>query len=217
MATATLTPENGFPCFTIDDDDDDETALNMFVDDETQGAIQLRESNPVSTPSISHHPLPEESSMIRSSLSNPPIEAYTAPNHSPSSNNTTLLVHPAPTSSGTNLGYHPEILDLKVKRKRRTATLGVIGGVAGLLLLGPIGGIAVGASAAICTKAVGKRKEKNKVREIRKQRALAQAMEEAEQNAQHQHDHEEGALDHSDDSTAVTTASDLTTEPTSTA
>jgi len=82
-----------------------------------------------------------------------------------------------------NICYHPDVLDIKIRRKRRTAALGVAGGIAGMLLLGPIGGIAVGASAAICTKAALKRKEINKMKQLEKRRALERAMDQAERDA----------------------------------
>jgi hypothetical protein len=58
-----------------------------------------------------------------------------------------------------------ESMRLKQKRarKRKTVLAGVVGGTAGLILIGPVAGVALGAGSAILTKHILKRKENNKV------------------------------------------------------
>ena len=50
-------------------------------------------------------------------------------------------------------------LQQKSERKRKTVFAGVLGGTAGLLVLGPVAGVALGAGCAIITKRNLKRKE----------------------------------------------------------
>jgi hypothetical protein len=56
--------------------------------------------------------------------------------------------------------YHKKLL-LKMKRtrKRKTVLAGVVGGTAGLIVFGPVAGVALGACCAIITKKNLKRKE----------------------------------------------------------
>mmetsp|Transcript_12802 Transcript_12802/g.28830 ORF Transcript_12802/g.28830 Transcript_12802/m.28830 type:complete len:235 (-) Transcript_12802:198-902(-) len=59
-----------------------------------------------------------------------------------------------------------ELLEMKLRRKRRTIIWGVVGGVVGVVFLGPIGGIAGGLAGSLGTRANGKRREKKKRNEI---------------------------------------------------
>ena len=59
-----------------------------------------------------------------------------------------------------------EIQAMKNRRKRRTVASGVVGGVLGLVALGPVGGIAAGVGGAYVAKKVGKRNEKRRMDEI---------------------------------------------------
>lgn len=52
------------------------------------------------------------------------------------------------------------LLDMKIKRKRRTIASGVAGGTVGLLVLGPIGAVAGGMGGALLCKRAGKRRER---------------------------------------------------------
>jgi hypothetical protein len=53
----------------------------------------------------------------------------------------------------------PDLSAMKKKRKRRTVAWGIVGGVAGLVVLGPLGAVAGGLMGALLTKARCKRRE----------------------------------------------------------
>lgn len=80
--------------------------------------------------------------------------------------NTTSTTYPAPPVTSSNLKYHPEIVDLRLRRKRRTVAVGVIAGVTGLILLGPLGAVIGGLGGALVTKSVGKRRERRRQSEL---------------------------------------------------
>ncbi|KAL7580345.1 hypothetical protein ACA910_004375 [Epithemia clementina (nom. ined.)] len=72
----------------------------------------------------------------------------------------------------------PEILKMKKNRRRYTVGAGVVGGVIGLVALGPVGAVFGGVGGAVATKQIGKRREKRKLqklsdREIARQHANA--------------------------------------------
>eukprot|EP00523_Entomoneis_sp_CCMP467_P001752 CAMPEP_0168758412 /NCGR_PEP_ID=MMETSP0724-20121128/21686_1 /TAXON_ID=265536 /ORGANISM="Amphiprora sp., Strain CCMP467" /LENGTH=233 /DNA_ID=CAMNT_0008807287 /DNA_START=63 /DNA_END=764 /DNA_ORIENTATION=- len=192
--------------FTIDDEDDQEEFALPVVDDETTGALALtavtlqEAQKQDASVTIQEQSIVTVSAASESCSSSPAVPATTTTSTTttetppPTSSPTSSTEHrgavrppPPPTTTmmmPTNDRYHPDMLDLKVKRKRRTAALGIVGGIAGMIVLGPIGGIAVGASAAICTTAASKRKERKTLQAIkRKRQEIDRAMEQAEMEA----------------------------------
>merc|ERR1712043_24615 len=62
-----------------------------------------------------------------------------------------------------------DLLEMKLRRKRRTVLFGVVGGLAGLIVLGPFGAVLGGFAGALGTRANGKRKESRRRQEIIKE------------------------------------------------
>jgi hypothetical protein len=60
----------------------------------------------------------------------------------------------------------PEVQAMKERRKVSTVAAGVAGGFVGLLVLGPIGAVVGGTTAAVATKQVGKRLEKRTLKKV---------------------------------------------------
>lgn len=205
--------------FTIDDDDDDcednmaagaiamvdSVVVPKLQDQEEKASGKEEESQPVQqrqslptvvTPTTIHQaktPLTGLVSPSSPEVTTGGLMAVVTPPSSPHATSPTVkrdndkVVYP-------NLTCHPEVLELKIRRKRRTVVLGVVGGVVGTLLAGPIGGIAIGAAASICTKAAGKRKEIDKMQQIKKhcdvERATDRAEYEAQRKEQQQQEHQ---------------------------
>ena len=61
--------------------------------------------------------------------------------------------------------YHeyPELMKMKQNRRRRTVLFGVVGGVTGLVVFGPILGVVGGLAGAYGTKVVSKRRERSRL------------------------------------------------------
>ena len=64
----------------------------------------------------------------------------------------------------------PEVSKMRTRRKVATATAGVCGGIIGLAVLGPVGGVMGGVGGAMLCKSVGKRRERKKTERIAAQR-----------------------------------------------
>lgn len=64
----------------------------------------------------------------------------------------------------------PEVSKMRTRRKVATATAGVCGGIIGLAVLGPVGGVMGGVGGAVLCKSVGKRRERKKTERIAAQR-----------------------------------------------
>eukprot|EP00522_Entomoneis_paludosa_P008565 CAMPEP_0172439728 /NCGR_PEP_ID=MMETSP1065-20121228/614_1 /TAXON_ID=265537 /ORGANISM="Amphiprora paludosa, Strain CCMP125" /LENGTH=190 /DNA_ID=CAMNT_0013188449 /DNA_START=80 /DNA_END=652 /DNA_ORIENTATION=+ len=71
-------------------------------------------------------------------------------------------------------GLPKEILKMKQNRKRATVGAGVVGGVAGLLVLGPVGAVLGGVGGAVATKQIGKRRERKRLQKISDQEIARQ-------------------------------------------
>mmetsp|Transcript_20652 Transcript_20652/g.26646 ORF Transcript_20652/g.26646 Transcript_20652/m.26646 type:complete len:179 (+) Transcript_20652:137-673(+) len=69
-----------------------------------------------------------------------------------------------------------EILKMKKNRRRATVGAGVVGGVAGLLVLGPVGAVLGGAGGAVAAKQLGKRRERKRLEKV-SQQEIARQME----------------------------------------
>lgn len=158
--------------FTIDDQDD-------ILDDDRE--IELLESMVVRQNDPPQHKfsmkLPETIF-----ISKDPTEVPSASEEKAKPSGMGSIFVDSLVDSPANLQYHPEVLDLTLSRKRRTAIFGFVGGVTGLILLGPIVGIAVGACAAIGTSAAGTGRERRKMNEIRRRRFGSMAQCRAERN-----------------------------------
>jgi len=67
----------------------------------------------------------------------------------------------------------PDIAKLKRRRRVAASTVGVVGGVTGLLVGGPIGAVALGVGGGLTVKAIGKRRERRKMRKYNQRRQEA--------------------------------------------
>jgi hypothetical protein len=74
------------------------------------------------------------------------------------------VYHASPASMPAPVIQEPDITKMKQRRKRNTVVAGVTAGVAGTILLGPLGGIVGGVGGAMTAKAIGKRKERRKMK-----------------------------------------------------
>ena len=63
-------------------------------------------------------------------------------------------------------GLPSEILKMKKNRRRYTVGAGVVGGVVGLVALGPVGAVFGGVGSAVATKQINKRREKKKLEKL---------------------------------------------------
>jgi hypothetical protein len=82
---------------------------------------------------------------------------------------TTTMTEYDPTllqNSMVRVNLPPEVQAMKERRKVSTIAAGVAGGFVGLLVLGPIGAVVGGTTAAVATKQVGKRLEKRKLKKV---------------------------------------------------
>jgi hypothetical protein len=73
---------------------------------------------------------------------------------------TTTTYYPSPRPTGNQV-----LRSMKEDRKKRTVTAGVVGGIVGLFILGPLGAVVIGVTSAVVTKHSGKSRE----RRVRKQ------------------------------------------------
>ena len=95
---------------------------------------------------------------LRPTTTTTTIATTTTPNPTEVAITTTSTVVPPPNPHDT-IPVHELLRLMKESRKRKTVVVGVVGGIVGLVILGPIGAIALGAGLAIATKSYLKRHE----------------------------------------------------------
>lgn len=79
---------------------------------------------------------------------------------------TAMTSYTQPLQNSRRFNLPPEVQAMKERRKVGTIAAGVAGGFLGLIVLGPIGAVVGGTTAAVATKQVGKRMEKRKLKKV---------------------------------------------------
>ena len=169
---------------------DGETVAHLSVTDEvpnrpSPSSRSFRSPNNTATS-------PAMSSLTTSpTTASPPSTARSSPGYHPSPYDpysfetaTTIYQHQHPQQQPVvihqthDMPYQatrpPQVEKMRQRRKVATAAAGVVGGIAGLAVLGPVGALAGGVGSAMLTKQAGKRMERKQTERIAAQRHAAE-------------------------------------------